>query len=89
MIVFFAFRGEALAAGVGTGIRTREELMLGVGFTQKQVSTLNDNNNNTSGGFTPEATSPDKKRPRVNPQTRRISMFCPKKSITFRGDHLF
>ena len=45
--------GDALAAGVGTGIRTREELMLGVGYTKKQVSTLNDNN--TSGGFTPEA----------------------------------
>ena len=38
--------GDALAAGVGTGIRTREELMLGVGYTKKQVSTLNDNNNN-------------------------------------------
>ena len=33
------------------------------------------NDNNTSGGFTPEATSPDKKRPRVNPQTRRIGFF--------------
>ena len=38
MIVFFAFReswGDALAAGVGTGIRTREELMLGVGYTKE------------------------------------------------------